>query len=77
METEYYDWIGVVDSETEETVAKISINSLVAWNNPVGSHCWTDMLASQVKVRRQSCKFLGVVFSHIYRIKVSPKSTTP
>jgi hypothetical protein len=29
--TEYYDWIGVVDAETDDTVAKVSINTLVSW----------------------------------------------
>lgn len=52
--TEYYDWIGVVDGDTGETILKVSINSLVAWHNPVGAHCWTETLSTTSKVRAET-----------------------
>jgi hypothetical protein len=48
--TEYYDWIGVVDAETDDTVAKVSINTLVSWTNPVGAHSWSEVMTTVAKV---------------------------
>jgi len=60
--TEYYDWISLVDADTKEAVAKISINSLFSWTNPVAAYSWSQTLTTLAKEKGLSKKYYAVMW---------------